>query len=246
MAKYIHEEDIHNLRAPRIIVPLLLELLVAKIGSVIDVGCGTGTFLKAFKENGVNKVLGVDGKWVNKELLLQNLSNDEFYAADLEEFDHLSINERFDVAVCVEVAEHLNESTAGHLVNNLVNLSNVILFSAAIPFQGGQNHVNEQWPTYWQSAFEEKGYTVIDALRHKIWNNSDVDFWYKQNIMLVVKDDAVLKQLKAAPIESQFLPLVHPDLYLKKAKQLDAVLKGRLSFFAYFKLLIKGLINLKS
>ncbi len=70
--KYKHSEVIHNLSAPNQIVPLLMEICNPK--SVIDVGCGVGTFLSVFKKHGVNDVLGIDGSWTNRELLAKHLS----------------------------------------------------------------------------------------------------------------------------------------------------------------------------
>ena len=67
MSKYKHEEEIHNLKDPNIIVPEIIELLNPK--SVVDIGCGLGTFLNVFKRLGVNDILGIDGPWINKDLL---------------------------------------------------------------------------------------------------------------------------------------------------------------------------------
>ncbi len=50
--KYIHKEDIHNLRAPRQLVPIILQLCSPE--SVVDIGCGIGTFLYCFKEAGIS------------------------------------------------------------------------------------------------------------------------------------------------------------------------------------------------
>ena len=199
------------------IVPLVLDLVRPQ--SVIDVGCGVGTWLSVFVERGITDYLGVDGEWLDKRLLQIPKSN--FLCYDLTK--PLLIDRNFDLAVSVEVAEHIPSKFAPLFVESLTNLSSVILFSAAIPRQGGARHVNEQWPSYWVDLFEKKDYTVVDALRRKIWKNKKVEYWYAQNILIF----ANLKTLKNFPsLNEEFLlrtfkdqlSIVHPDVYLAKAR----------------------------
>ncbi|MGB6269592.1 MAG: methyltransferase domain-containing protein, partial [Olleya sp.] len=133
--KYIHTSKIHNMSAPRIIVKCVLEYIKPK--SVIDFGCGVGTFLKAFKENNVKDVLGLDGAWADRKLMSKYIEFDEFREVDLEK--EIFLEKKYDLAVSLEVAEHLSESSADILIKNLTQSSDIILFSAASPFQGGQN-----------------------------------------------------------------------------------------------------------
>ena len=91
---------------------------------------------------------------------------------------------RYDLAVCLEVAEHLPESSASDLVRTLTTLAPIVLFSAAIPGQGGVGHINERWPSYWKSRFEEHGFQRLDPIRPHIWKNRRVHWWYRQNIFL--------------------------------------------------------------
>lgn len=146
MPKYIHEENTHNLIDPQIIVPVIMDLI--KPQSVIDVGCGLGTFLRVFAHYGVTDLLGLDGSWVNKTLLEKNLEIGKFQEVDLE--IGFKVARRFDLAICLEVVEHLGENSAENFIESLTTASDCILFSAGIPGQFGQNHVNEQWPDYWQ------------------------------------------------------------------------------------------------
>ena len=114
----------------------------------------------------------------------------------------------------MEVAEHLPESSSDFLVKSLITHSDLILFSAAIPGQGGQNHLNEQWPEYWERKFSKHGFIFLDIFRPLIWNDPTVDFWYKQNMFLVAKNTHVLAQTHS----SSFRAMIHPDLYLAKNK----------------------------
>lgn len=206
--KYTHLEEKHNLKAPSIIAPMVYDIVKPK--SVIDIGCGLATFLRAFKNLGVSDVLGIDGHWVNRELLSKYIQLSEFQEADLE--SRISIPRKFDLAISVEVAEHLSAGRADSFVEDLCALSDQILFSAAIPGQGGDNHINEQWVSYWKEKFEKRGYVMLDIFREKMWNNPDILWWYRQNIFLFVKRDSALHE-RFKDKEGDVLNVVHPDLY---------------------------------
>jgi SAM-dependent methyltransferase len=167
-------------RSAREVVPIVFDLLRPE--SVVDVGCGLGAWLVAFKELGVGKVLGLDGAYVNRDVLL--LPDAEFKAAELSQpFGSCG---RFDLALCLEVAEHLPAAAAKPLVSSLTGLAPAVLFSAAPPRQGGIDHVNEQWPRYWRGLFAEHGYSMLDYIRPLILRNSRVEWWYRQNTFLFV------------------------------------------------------------
>ena len=97
------------------------------------------------------------------------------------------INEVYDIAMSLEVAEHIFEKQSVNFMDTLTGLANVILFSAAIPHQGGQGHVNEQWQSYWVRRFKDYGYECVDIIRDKIWDNDEIWFYYKQNMLMFVK-----------------------------------------------------------
>jgi len=201
-------------RSARIMVPLVLNLVPAE--RVVDVGCGVGIWLQVFKEMGVKEILGIDGEWVNTNSL--QIPEDRFLTLDLTKPLQLAAN--FDLVVSLEVAEHLPPNCAETFVDSLIKLGPVILFSAAIPFQGGRNHQNEQWPDYWARHFRRKGYVAIDCIRRQIWQNDDVEWWYAQNTFIFAKatdlyDHPVLKKEFERTSESQ-LSMVHPKHYTQK------------------------------
>lgn len=169
------------------IVPLVNELL--RPTSVIDIGCGTGTWLKIWKDNGVKKIKGIDGKWVDKTLL--SISQSDFIAHDLSK--PLNLEEKYDLVTSLEVAEHIPEENANIFVQNLINHGDIILFSAAIPFQGGTNHYNEQWPEYWIKIFSKYDFIHLDPIRRKVWNDDNVKIHYRQNVFLFIRSNVLHK-----------------------------------------------------
>ena len=150
--------------------------------SVIDLGCGTGEWLAAWQNLFGTEIFGVDGDYVDRS----QLSVDEkfFHPANLEE--RVNLNRRFDLVESLEVAEHLSPARADSFVEDLTRLGDVILFSAAIPAQGGTNHVNEQWQSYWAEKFLRLGYVAVDCIRPEIWDNKNIWAHYCQNILGVV------------------------------------------------------------
>jgi SAM-dependent methyltransferase len=202
------------------VLSLVLERIPA-IHSAVDIGCGVGTWLSVLQERGVADILGVDGHWVERELL--RIPHACFMAADLFE-SILSLPRRFDLAICLEVAEHLPSARTEEFVDSLARLADHVLFSAAIPFQGGRNHVNEQWQHYWAEQFAARGYGVNDFIRAEIWDDQRIPYWYRQNILLFSRlMDAGRRHGTAVACDTRAMPLdiVHPELYLKRAASLN-------------------------
>lgn len=199
----------------REIVPFVCELI--RPGSVIDVGCGVGTWLSVFEERGVENFLGVDGDYVDRRLLQVEAAR--FQAKDLKQPLHM--DNRYDLVVSLEVAEHLPVECAATFIESLTNLGPVVLFSAALPYQGGTDHINEQWPEYWNELFSARGYKVIDCIRKKFWHNDRVGWWYAQNIFLFVEQHHLeiyprLQREAELSVERSALSQVHPKNYLSK------------------------------
>lgn len=210
-----------ELRSPKVVVPLITSIVRPR--SVVDVGCGVGSWLVAFRESGAERILGLDGGHVDPTWLL--IPGECFRAVDLRR--PFRLDEQFDLAVCLEVAEHLPKSSAGVLVESLIRLAPVILFSAAIPQQGGTHHVNEQWPEYWQRLFREYDYRMLDLIRKSIWKNPEVKFWYRQNTFLFVRGDFISTrpQFLEATQYADDLLLVHRES-LQRHLGLRSILKN--------------------
>ncbi|PMB53174.1 hypothetical protein CEN39_05900, partial [Fischerella thermalis CCMEE 5201] len=209
---FIHTLEIHNTKAAKEIVPRIIDLLHPK--SVVDVGCGLGSWLSVFEDFGIKDIVGIDGNYVNRSLMYIN--EDKFIPYDLKK--PLELNRKFDLVISLEVAEHLPENAAEPFIKSLVSLGDFILFSAAIPNQGGQDHVNERWPNYWQNLFRNFGFELYDCIRLHIWDNQNIEYWYRQNIFLAVKRGT---NFFGKSEEAKLLNLVHPELYELRIKQLD-------------------------
>ena len=87
----------------------------------------------------------------------------------------------------------------------ITGLSDFVLFSAAIPDQGGMGHINEKWPTYWISLFEDRDYVCIDAIRKNIWNDDSIPWWYRQNALLFASKKRV-SELKFKSSHNDHIP----------------------------------------
>lgn len=182
------------------VVPVVNDLL--RPSSVLDVGCGVGTWLAAWGRAGVSDVIGIDGDYVDRTAL--ELPSDKFVPHDLQQ--PFSLGRKFDLVQTLEVAEHLDESYADTFVESLTKHGDTIMFSAAVPGQGGTHHVNERWPSYWAEKFAKAGFTAYDVIRPRIWTDPRVISWYRQNILLFARERV---------FEGGFshLDIVHPEMW---------------------------------
>jgi len=233
--KYIHDATVYNMMSAQKIVPFLISNF--KISSVVDIGCGTGTWLRAFADEGFEDFLGIDGPHLDKRKLI--IPEEKVLLLDLEK--PFEVGRKFDLAISLEVAEHLELKVAQQFVACLANLSDVVLFSAAIPYQGGQNHVNEQWQGYWIDMFRQLGFISVDIIRPVFWNDQSVEFWYRQNIILFVKNSALDVKLLSLPSFHSF-NIVHPELYNKKSALLLKIQRGEGGIILSIKTLIKSFV----
>ena len=202
------------------IVPSIMRLLAPE--SVVDLGCGVGAWLAVFRQHGVEEILGVDGNYVSRDQLM--IPEKMFTACDLSA-PYIS-NRRFSLAMSLEVAEHLPEASGKTLVNSLVHLAPVVLFSAAIPNQPGTNHVNCQWPEYWAELFARYGFVAIDTLRARFWGDQRVDWWYRQNLLIFAQEQNLdawpeLQRERTLGRDKPH-PLVHPEMFLQVYNDLVA------------------------
>jgi len=187
------------------IIPLALRATAAH--SVVDVGCGVGAWLAVCAANGIGDYVGIDGYHVDSDLL--QIPTERFRIADLRK--PVTFDRQFDLALSVEVAEHLPPAHGPAFVKQLTDAAAAVLFSAAIPGQTGPGHINERWQSYWAGLFATHEYFPVDAIRPEIWQRDDVAFWYRQNVILYLRRDRLPVDYAPPPI----LDVVHPDLLIQ-------------------------------
>ena len=191
-------------RSASVIVPIVLSLFPFE--SVVDVGCGIGTWTRRFIEGGVPDVIGIDGDYVERSMLC--IPQERFFPHDLR--TPIQLDRSFQLAVCLEVGEHLPQARSRGLVDDLVSLAPCVLFSAALPGQGGIDHINEQYLSKWADLFSAHDFVALDLIRHKIWNDGEVSWWYRQNIVLFAHRSHTLAE-RHAPVS--VLDYIHPEQF---------------------------------
>jgi hypothetical protein len=209
------------LRSATRIVELLLGSM--SITSVVDIGCANGVWLSVFEKMGVPDSIGVDGPWVRSEDLL--IPDSRFRRCNLSK-DFPAFERTFDLAVSIEVAEHLPADRADSFVAGIAQLSDRVLFSAAIPDQGGTGHINEQWQAFWARKFLDLGYEAYDIIRPEVWRDPDVNIIHAQNVILYSKlgPDFVGAERTPVPVDRyHYLDVVHPDSASSRAVPEQAI-----------------------
>jgi len=196
--------------AARVIVPMLVDTF--RPDSVMDVGAGTGVWMAEFRRAGVSRVAGMDAGEVPEELLAVP-------RADISRIDlalPLPLRDRYDLVLCLEVAEHLPQRRAASFVQELTQLGSIVVFSAAIPGQGGTGHINEMWQSEWAKLFERCGYLAHDVVRSAVWDHPRVASYYAQNIIVYSASRSDDSRRPFTHLPS--LDVVHPRLFRRKTQ----------------------------
>lgn len=185
------------------------------LDTALDVGCGDGRWLEAWCGLGASAVVGVDGPWNDTSVL--RFAQTDFIVQDLSTpFD---LGRRFDLAISLEVAEHVPPASSQGFVETLTRHADCVLFGAAIPFQGGYRHINERWQSWWVALFAEKNYDVFDPFRQMIWDDPGVHYWYKQNMLLYIQSgredlkESVIRWMAQRSLSGLPVDIVHPKKY---------------------------------
>ena len=188
-----------------------------EITSVVDVGCGFGTWLAAVSElkGAETDILGIDGPWLDRSLLV--IPEEKFLAADLSR-EMPAVERKYDLAVSLEVAEHLPPEKAEEFTGFLAGITDFVLFSAAIPFQGGTGHLNERWQDWWADLFKREGFLPVDLIRPALWNDRKVLVHYRQNTILYARKQRIGEIKLPGVLEGRMLSLSHPECYTTHAR----------------------------
>jgi hypothetical protein len=210
----LDREREESLRAARAAVPLIVQRLSPK--SVIDLGCNDAAWLRVFADFGIIDVIGADFDEPDPDTL--QIPVERYVRVNLSK--PFRLERRFELAMCLEVAEHLPPIAADTIVESLTLLSPVVLFSAAIPFQGGHRHLNEQWQSWWAERFMRCGYLPCDCFRDEFWSNEAIAPWYAQNALLFLSEEGLARYPELGDAVARSQPvrnLVHSETYLQHA-----------------------------
>lgn len=198
-SKYYNYINAGSLASARVICPLIVDWFNPT--SLIDIGCGAGAWCSVWQSSGITEVIGVDGSYVENNSLL--IEEQAFIRQDLSH--PFSIDRNFSLATSLEVAEHIPATKADIFLDNITQCSDIIMFSAAPPGQGGEFHVNEQPLQYWKSKFEQRGYRCFDPLRPKIYQDKSIEPWYRYNTLIYIKE-TILDQISTEILATEIKP----------------------------------------
>lgn len=189
--------------------------------SVVDIGCGCGAWLAAWAELGATTLVGIDGPWNVQDRMVHPAIR--FRQADLEQ--PLTGDERFDLAMSIEVVEHLSPAAGEAVVESLTRLADVVVFSAAFSGQGGVNHIHERYHSHWGGLFRARGFRVYDLFRPRVWADERVMPWHRANVFLYLCDGHPLTRAGLPEIaDLAFMDCIHPWLY--ERRRVDAMSLG--------------------
>ena len=160
---------------------------VLNVSSVADFGCALGTWLSVWQAHGVANLQGVDGDYLKGQALEIDAAHMRF--SDLSQ--PIDLGCRFDIVESLEVAEHLPPAAAATFIETLTRHGDIVVFSAAPPGQGGENHTNERSYDYWRDLFAARGYAMFDWIRPLIADDAGIRYWYRYNIFMFVRESAV-------------------------------------------------------
>lgn len=204
--KYYKKHQDGSYQSAQIILRLIYTITAFQ--TVIDYGCGIGTWGKAAKSLGVSRYVGIDQNPYDATYMLINSCN--YIQQDLQE--PINLKSRFDLTICVEVAEHIPKGKADILLDNVCQNSEVVLFSAALVGQGGTGHINEQPCSYWIEKFSVRGYVPVDCIRPTFWNDEEIEIWYRNNCMLYMTPKALNQFQASIPRISPPTDIIHPKM----------------------------------
>jgi hypothetical protein len=194
-----------------------------KPNSVLDIGCGQGTWLSVAQRLGVKTLHGLDGPWVRADAMLSR--DISFQPINMEE--SIPVSQKYEMAMSVEVAEHLSVVRAKSIVEALCQASDLVLFGAAVIGQGGENHINEQRQSYWVELFEQQGFRCFDSIRPTVWNSTAVAPWYRQNTLVYVNQQRQdLISMFAARGTSFVSDIIHPEMFEKRVESFRQSLRS--------------------
>lgn len=208
--KFAHTS--RNLNSARLIIKEVLPFLTG-VDSILDLGCGMGTWTKSLEELGFSNILMVD----HPSLPVTDLVNENkgsFTGVDLE--SGFPPANHFDLIMCIEVLEHFHEKRAIDIFNYITKHTDLVLFSAAIPGQSGEGHINCRRHNYWHKQFAAQGFHFFDGFKTSILNDDSINYWLRQNMFIYYTDRQQFRFDGLQNITNNEFELVHNKILERK------------------------------
>lgn len=211
-----------------------LNKLLPKINSLIDLGCGMAAFAKIFQENGVKEITLIDHPSLDVSNCLIK-DNFQFIPCDLD--NYLPLQLKADLVICTEVLEHINLKRSIEILDYIVSCTDIVIFSAAIPKQGGTGHINEQHHKFWIDKFKERGFEYTDSFKAHIIKNKKIHFYLRQNLFIFFRNQAQHSPLKNAKWIDEDFEIVNISVlereygFMKLLKMLPKAFKSSALFW---------------
>ena len=151
---------------------------------ILDVGCGPGIYVNALQKMGF-PADGIDPDPKSPYEKIDVFSDNFLSFLASRCFPENSFP--YDICLCLEVAEHLPADKADLFTQRLVQVAPTIIFSAAMPGQGGHGHINCQPKEYWEEKFARLNYvqdfSATDRLVRHMLNGYHMG-WFVNNVQI--------------------------------------------------------------
>jgi SAM-dependent methyltransferase len=172
--------------APPFVDAVLMALPAIK--TVCDLGCGSGRYVAEFRRHGVAAQGFEYGLTPRLFARARGLMIGRF---DLEREPPLPRTVQFDLAMTLEVGEHIPPYLSGQFVRTLVALSDRIIFTAAQPHQEAPGHINCREKAFWRRLFEAEGFTTdletLAKIQHGLESKKEVSAFLRSNLLVLRK-----------------------------------------------------------
>jgi len=158
--------------------------------SILDLGCGVGSYIEGALLAGCKKVLGIELNFDNAKEYFTDLICPYIISGDVT--INLKLQCKFDCVISFEVGEHIEPDGTQGFINNLTSYTNkYIIFTAASPGQRGTGHINLLDKNIWIESVVKKGFVYRGDLVDKCkidWKEFNVESYIIKNLMIFRKD----------------------------------------------------------
>ncbi len=160
-----------------------------KPNSVLDLGCGVGSYLEGFLNAGCKNLLGIELSFSDVEKYIVEDIRSHIIEGDVT--TSLNLNRKFDCVISFEVGEHIAPYGTEKFIDNLILCSDrYIILTAAPPGQRGTGHINLRSKDFWIESIVSKGFLYREDLVEKYrvkWKEFNVEKYILNNLMVFKK-----------------------------------------------------------